>query len=514
MKVICYKRVSTDDQADRGFSLQHQEEMLLRWCEINHHEVVKVYTEDYSGKTFQRPEWLKLLEFVRRNKNSVDLILCNRWDRFSRNLYDALTTIKELHKYGVTVSTVEQPLDLTNPDNKVLLALYLAIPEMENDKNSIRTIEGTRRAKVEGCWMGQAPRGYNNVRVDKKSTLEPNKDAPLITEAFNRMSSGDYSADEIRRWLNSEGMKMSKNQFPNVIRNIGYTGKILIKEFKKMPMMVVEGLHPRLVSDEIFAAANQVLNGRRRNMVFKEDKTDLYPLKGFLKCHQHNLTLTAGKSKGRYGTYHYYHCSVKNDTCKRYPIGWVHEQIESILGSISFSAKALKEYRSVLSKVFNNEDVDRAKAISKIQNDIEKLGNQKVHIQNQFLNDKITSDDYQELKMTIDSNLFILNNKLRELESIGSPIKTYLDKEVPILENILNFYRKSDGVTKKRILSCIFSEKLHFEDGKVAAIPFTKGVEILLNASKVLEGRKKEKEVCQDLLYTLAPRAGLEPATP
>ena len=198
MNVICYKRVSTDDQADRGFSLQHQERMLRQYCEINDHNIVGIYTEDYSAKTFDRPEWKKLMLYIKQNKKKVDMVLCLRWDRFSRNLYDALTTIKELQKLEVRVNTIEQPLDLTNPDTKVLLSMYLTLPEVENDKNSKRTRDGMHRAQFEGCWTANSPRGYDNYRDGKRSTLKPNQGAPLITKAFERMATGSYSAEEVR----------------------------------------------------------------------------------------------------------------------------------------------------------------------------------------------------------------------------------------------------------------------------------------------------------------------------
>jgi len=57
---------------------------------------------------------------------------------------------------------------------------------------------------------------------------------------------------------------------------------------------------------------------------------------------------------------------------------------------------------------------------------------------------------------------------------------------VVTVENLLYFYQNSDGKTKKKILSCIFSEKIHFDENKVAAISFHKPIEVLLNASKVL----------------------------
>jgi len=77
-----------------------------------------------------------------------------------------------------------------------------------------------------------------------------------------------------------------------------------------------------------------------------------------------------------------------------------------------------------------------------------------------------------------------------------------------MMENLLEFYQNSDGKTKKKTLSCIFSEKIHFDENKVAAISFHKPIEVLLSASKVLQ-RSKKKEVKKDLLPIIAPRAGL-----
>ena len=89
----------------------------------------------------------------------------------------------------------------------------------------------------------------------------------------------------------------------------------------------------------------------------------------------------------------------------------------------------------------------------------------------------------------------------------------YLTQYVPLLQDLLEFYKKSDGQTKKRILSCIFNEKIYFEENRDAAISYSTPINVLLNASKVLGGLKKEKEVKNDLLSTLAPPSGLEPET-
>ena len=70
--------------------------------------------------------------------------------------------ISTLRKHGVEPQAIEQPLDITIPENKMMLAFYLAAPEVENDRRALNTFHGMRRAKKEGRWMATAPIGYIN----------------------------------------------------------------------------------------------------------------------------------------------------------------------------------------------------------------------------------------------------------------------------------------------------------------------------------------------------------------
>jgi hypothetical protein len=70
---------------------------------------------------------------------------------------------------------------------------------------------------------------------------------------------------------------------------------------------------------------------------------------------------------------------------------------------------------------------------------------------------------------------------------------------------ILDYYQKADGKTKNKILSCILSEKITFDENKDAAISFVTPIQILLNASKGFKRGKKEKEIKNDLLSYWAP---------
>ena len=77
-----------------------------------------------------------------------------------------------------------------------------------------------------------------------------------------------------------------------------------------------------------------------------------------------------------------------------------------------------------------------------------------------------------------------------------------------MLQNLVEYYRKSDGNTKKKILGCIFTEKLIIEKGRVANTPFTIPVQVLLNNVKGFQGSKKKQEIDFDLLSTYAPLMG------
>lgn len=113
-----YIRVSTDEQADKGYSQRSQQNILLRYCEINNIQVRHLIFEDYSAKTFVRPEWRKLLTELDKSKNQSNLLLFTKWDRFSRNTSDAYMMIRALRQLGVEPQAIEQPLDLSIPETK------------------------------------------------------------------------------------------------------------------------------------------------------------------------------------------------------------------------------------------------------------------------------------------------------------------------------------------------------------------------------------------------------------
>lgn len=157
-----YIRVSTDEQADKGYSQRDQHERLEKYCNQNQIMVGQVIFEDHSAKNFNRPEWTKYITYLKKRSVKSNLVLFTKWDRFSRNAGDAYQMIKLLSKNNISPQAIEQPLDMSVPENKMMLAIYLAAPEVENDRRAWNTFYGIRRAQKEGRLMGTASYGYVN----------------------------------------------------------------------------------------------------------------------------------------------------------------------------------------------------------------------------------------------------------------------------------------------------------------------------------------------------------------
>lgn len=309
-----YIRVSTDEQADKGYSQRDQEERLKKYCSQNNIAIGQVLFEDHSAKTFNRPAWIKLLEDLKKKNNKTNLVLFTKWDRFSRNAGDAYQMISILTKLGIEPQAVEQPLDLSIPENKMMLAIYLAAPEVENDRRALNTFYGMRRARKEGRLMGRAPYGYMNRSKEdgRKYIAVKEPEASALKWAFNEIAKGVLAADQVRQELNknTRNRQIGKSNFHIMIRNPLYCGKIFIPKHKDEEAHFVKGQHEAIIDEKLFNAVQQILDGNRKikrpNSKVLSDEN--LPLRGFLICPKCRRNLTGSASTGRNGKYYYYHC--------------------------------------------------------------------------------------------------------------------------------------------------------------------------------------------------------------
>lgn len=280
MKVIVYCRVSTVDQKETGHSLRHQEDMLKSYCESNGYNILGIYVEDYTGTTFNRPEWNKLKGYISQNKKEVDKVLLLRWDRFSRNHELALTEIRQFReRYGVEINSIEQHIDYNVPEYPVMLSIFLSISEVEKNKITKRTKEGIRRASLDGYWTNSAPFGYRNCTIDnnKHHTLEIDEvNATKVRDAYKMFSEGIYSMDQVRLSLK---FKLARQNFINMLSNPVYLGKVYVKPFGKDDGQIVEGKHPAIIDEKLYNKVQLIKQGRNKKQTKLKPQSEDYFMK-------------------------------------------------------------------------------------------------------------------------------------------------------------------------------------------------------------------------------------------
>jgi len=137
--VACYIRVSTDEQARHGLSLEAQKDSLEKYAKDNDLKIVDFYIDDGitarkrlgSRKAFQR-----MLEDVKMDR--IDLIIFIKLDRWFRNIADYYKTMEVLDAHGVHWKATEEDYDTTTSNGRLHLNIKLSIAQNESDQTSDR----------------------------------------------------------------------------------------------------------------------------------------------------------------------------------------------------------------------------------------------------------------------------------------------------------------------------------------------------------------------------------------
>ena len=509
--VIIYCRVSTDEQAQKGFSLDYQEETLKQYCEKMSYNIVKIYREDHSAKNFNRPEWSKLKTFAKANKKDIYKVLFAKWDRFSRNTEQALTVLREFDLIGIELNASEQYLDMTNPDNKFILSIYLTAGEVERDKISSRTISGTYQAKKEGYFTGKAPYGYDNFRDEfKKSTLKPNQYAFFVKKAFDEVATNIQPVEVIRKRLKDSGMKLEKSAFNEMLKNVVYVGKIKVPEFKKESAMIVDGKHEALVDLETFKKVQDVFKSKRWHGIKPNNENLDFPMRDFLTCEVCGGQITGSKSKGRSKKYAYYHC--RNNCKTRVPVEDAHNKIANILSGLKVNSNMKELFSEVLKDCEAEINGNRDNHL-KTQIELQKSLKSKIEdTEDLLLSKDINKERFNSIIERINRQLNEVNNEIEILSTRKDSIKTYIDSGLELLANLDHMFLNSDYDGKRIVAGSIFTQKLIFGNDDCRTAKVNEVVEVLTRNSKGSGGYKKGKAVISDSFSANVPGAGVEPA--
>lgn len=154
MSNIAYIRVSTIDQNEA-----RQKEALQNY------NIDKWYIEKISGKNTDRPEFKKMMDYVRES----DTLYIKDFSRLSRSTSDLLNIIETLEKRKITLISLKENIDTSTPTGKLMLTMIGAINEFERTNLLERQKEGIEIAKKQGKYKGrkaiEKPENWEEVYI-------------------------------------------------------------------------------------------------------------------------------------------------------------------------------------------------------------------------------------------------------------------------------------------------------------------------------------------------------------
>lgn len=216
-KAIGYIRVSTDEQAKEGVSLENQEEKIRSYCDLKDFELLEIVEDaGISAKNLRRPGAQKVIEMAQ--KKMVDAVVVYKLDRMFRSTVDALETTKQFDKWGVSFHSIAENLDTKSAMGKFFFTLTAALAEMEREIIGERTRDVLQRKKANGEVYGHVPFGYKRF----KGKLLANEAEQKVIQTVLDLRDKGFNYSRISRELNRLGFKTKKgNQWhPQTVKNV------------------------------------------------------------------------------------------------------------------------------------------------------------------------------------------------------------------------------------------------------------------------------------------------------
>lgn len=409
MNGILYCRVSSKEQVE-GTSLVFQEAACRDFAQSKNVDILKAFIEEgESAKFADRTQLLELLDFCKKNKGLVNVLIVWKIDRFARNVADHFSVKSTLAKYGVQIVSVTEPID-ANPEGKLMETILAGFAQFDNDIRAMRTVQGMRRKLQEGIFPWGPPLGYrSSVAANEKKTLPDLPKEPafsLLKRAFREFATGAHAQSEMGRLMASWGLVGAKGvAFPpqslhQLFTNSFYAG-ILVDPWSGEQF---QGKHVPLVTREEFARVQGVIARRNHSVAHHKDNDD-FPLRSLVRCEDCHQALTGAFSQGRSKSYPYYVCAHKE--CARrgksIPAGAVHREFAGFLDEIAPRPEliarigeriiALAKQNEAESSARQHQRRDRSRHLDNEINELIQMRAQKLITDEEFLIQKKRRDE-------------------------------------------------------------------------------------------------------------------------
>ena len=294
VKVAIYARVSTQEQANEGTSLDHQCEQLKIYCQSQEWQVVGTYVDrGHTGKDADRPKLKNLLSGARLGL--FQKVAIYKLDRLARKLRLLLELEENLKDCGVYLYSLKDQVDTSTAIGRTVFQVLGLVSEWERETIIERTRTGRINRYRAGCWAGgKCLYGYSYNPNTKKLVINE-AEAVVVRRIFGEYNAGK-SMVSIANMLNEERVpprySTKKGWRMSAVRDIlvhpGYKGIQYVnhhlhssKLSDVKPPGAIEISIPKIVTDDLWHCAQE---HRRNNRHVQTFPSGSRLLQGLVKC--------------------------------------------------------------------------------------------------------------------------------------------------------------------------------------------------------------------------------------
>lgn len=227
--VAIYVRVSTEEQAKHGYSVQAQKESLISYCKEKKYKVYDIYADEGKSaraKLKNRTEMCRLLEDVKQKK--FDRIIFIKLDRWFRNIADYYKVQEILDKYKIDWETTQEDYNTTTSSGRLNLNIRLSIAQDEADRTADRirfTFESMVKNKraIQGSHC--MPLGYKvSSEENNKRVIKDENTMHIVEDMFNHFALYG-STRKTLIYLNAKyNLSLNYDSVRKYLKNRLYTG--------------------------------------------------------------------------------------------------------------------------------------------------------------------------------------------------------------------------------------------------------------------------------------------------
>ena len=462
-KVVAYARISNEDQSH--FSISGQVEQITEYCYRNNYDLVDTFIDEgQSAKDFDRKAWKRLENFLKLNYKHIDYFIVLKYDRFSRNLEQALSVIQKLEEnYNIRILSLQEPIAIP-PDSPYYFQMrtqMLLNAHVERLVIKERTKFGINRAKKEGRWMGKAPYGYRNERDESgKPVILVDYYESAIVKMIFELFLQNYSYAEIKKIVKAKGFdKRSKDAIFRILSNNAYVGQIKLT-LEDGAETYVPGIHDAVIDEDIFYRVQALI--KREGKVVNRYNEIAY-LKSVVSCPVCYKPLTCGKSKGRNKYYWYYECT---DHRKSYNVEKANALFDDILDTLSFDRHQLEYLKRNIYDLILLKYKDGLEDVQALNKKKAALKLKKENMEEKYFDSKIDDDTYAKWREKINSDMSTVNSAIDKIKSIESSFDTYLSTAVNHLTSLKDVFHMASVQEKMNFVEIGFGKELTY-DGSI-----------------------------------------------